>query len=171
MTEADWDTLIAWNSDPDVIIFTEGTRTPYSPEDIKGIYVETSQAAFCFMIEFQGRAIGECWLQQTNIEALLQRHPGKDSRRIDLMIGEKDLWGKGLGTDAIRTLTQFGFEREGADVIYGVVSRNNPRSLRAFQKVGYKIEAERDGQVDTILTREEFEAQARREPRTSSAMW
>ena len=58
------------------------------------------------------------------------------------MIDEKDLWGMGLGTDVIRTLTRFGFEREGADGIYGVISCNNPRSLRAFQKVGYKIEGE-----------------------------
>jgi len=160
MTESDYDILIAWNSDPDVIFFTEGTRTPYSPEHIKGIYEETSQNAFCFVIEFQGRPIGECWLQRTNIEALLERHPNKDSRRIDLMIGEKDLWGKGLGTDVIHTLTRFAFEREGADIIYGVASCSNPRSLRAFQKVGYRIEAERDGGCDTLLTRREFETQA-----------
>lgn len=160
LTEADWDILIAWNSDPDVIILTEGTRTPYSPEDIRGIYEETSQNALCFVIEFQGRPIGECWLQHTNIQALLERHPRKDSRRIDLMIGEKELWGKGLGTDVIRTLTRFGFEHEGADLIYGVVGCGNTRSLRAFQKVGYRIEAKREGNYDTVLTRAEFEAQA-----------
>jgi hypothetical protein len=33
-------------------------------------------------------------------------------RRIDLMIGEKRLWGRGLGTDTIRTLTRFGLEEE-----------------------------------------------------------
>jgi len=168
MTESDWDILIVWNSDPDVIFFTEGTRTPYSPEDIKGIYEETSQNAFCFVIEYQGRAIGECWLQRTNIEALLKRHPNMDSRRIDLMIGEKDLWGKGLGTDVIHTLTRFGFERERADIIYGVASCDNPRSWRAFQKVGYRIEAERDGDYDMMLTRREFGTQARNLASTES---
>ena len=55
------------------------------------------------------------------------------------MIGEKILWGCGLGTDTIRTLTRFGFEVENADIIFGLVSGHNPRSIQAFKKAGYKI--------------------------------
>ena len=37
-------------------------------------------------IMYEGKPIGECWLQQMNIEHILARHPGKDLRRIDLII-------------------------------------------------------------------------------------
>jgi RimJ/RimL family protein N-acetyltransferase len=144
MTEGDWDTLLKWNSDPEVLYFSEGDDvTSYSLEDIQGIYRGVSQSAFCFVIELDGRPIGECWLQRMNLKRILDKYPGKDCRRIDLSIGEKDLWGHGLGTDAIRTLTRFGFEKEGADLIFGCeIADYNPRSRRAFEKVGYKLDAE-----------------------------
>jgi|SRR5215475_1943191 len=143
MTENDWDILLKWNSDPEVLYFSEGGDvSSWNLEDIQGIYRDVSQNAFCFIIEFNGQPIGECWLQQMNIERLLQKYSGKDCRRIDLMIGEKRLWGHGLGTDTIRTLSKFGFEKEGADLIFGLVGDYNLRSIGAFKRAGYVVEAE-----------------------------
>ena len=114
----------------------------YPLEDVQGIYREVSQTGFCFIIEVDGRPIGECWLQEMNIDRILARHPDLDCRRIDLVIGEKSLWSRGHGTDEIRTLTRWGVEVEGADKIYGAgVSDYNPRSRRAFEKAGYVEEA------------------------------
>ena len=143
MTEGDWDTLLKWNSDPELLYFSEGDDvSSYSLEDIQGMYRGVSQSAFCFVIELDGRPIGECWLQRMNLDRILARYPGRDCRRIDLMIGEKDLWGRGLGTDAIRALTRLGFEEENADMIFGCgIADYNPRSRRAFQRVGYEIDA------------------------------
>jgi RimJ/RimL family protein N-acetyltransferase len=88
------------------------------------------------------RAIGECWLQEMNIERILSSYPDRDCRRIDLTIGEKDFWGHGYGTDAIRALTRFGFEDECADIIFGAeVGDYNPRCRRAFEKAGYVVQA------------------------------
>lgn len=169
MTENDWDVLLGWNSDPEVLYFSEGDDvSSYSLEDIQGMYRGVSQSAFCFVIELDGRPIGECWLQQMNLERILRKHPGEDCRRIDLMIGEKDLWGCGIGADVIRTLTRFGFEKEGADIIFGCgIADCNPRSLRAFQKAGYRIDAKYEDsqspkaqfEYDVCLTREEYHAQ------------
>ena len=143
MTEDDWGILLRWNSDPEVLYYTEGDDVAaYDLPDIQGIYRGTSQHAFCFIVEFRGRPIGECWLQEMNLERILSAHPKADCRRIDLMIGERDLWGQGLGTEIIRALTQLGFEQVGAARIYGCdIADYNPRSLRAFQRVGYRIES------------------------------
>ena len=138
MTESDWETLLRWNSDPEVLWFSEDDDVrSRSLEDVQGIYREVSQTGFCFIIEVDGRPIGECWLQQMNVDRILSRHPNRDCRRIDLTIGEKDQWGRGYGTDAIRTLTRFGFEEEGTDLIFGLAYDYNPRSRRAFEKAGY----------------------------------
>ncbi len=68
LTEDDWGILLPWGSDPEVLWFSEGDDVQsYSLEDIQGIYREVSQAAFCFVIELDGRAIGDCWLQEMNI--------------------------------------------------------------------------------------------------------
>jgi aminoglycoside 6'-N-acetyltransferase len=143
MTENDWDILARWNSDPEILYFSEGADVEsYDLEEVQGIYRWVSQNAFCFIIEFNGQPIGECWLQRMNIERLLEKYPGKDCRRIDLMIGEKRLWGGGLGTDTIRTLTRFGLEEEGADMIFGLVGDYNLRSVGAFKRAGYEVDAE-----------------------------
>ena len=143
MTENDWDMLLAWNSDPEVLYYSDGGDvTAYDLETVQAIYRSISQNAVCFIMEFAGQPVGEGWLQRMNMAHILERYPTLDCRRIDLVIGEKSLWGQGLGTDTIRTLTRFGFEQEGADLIFGLVSDYNERSRRAFERVGYQIDAE-----------------------------
>jgi RimJ/RimL family protein N-acetyltransferase len=163
MTEQDWDMLLRWNSDPEVLYFAEGSDvTAYDLADVQGIYRVTSQTAFCFIAEVDGTPMGEGWLQAMNEARILRKYPDQACRRIDLMIGEKVLWGHGYGTDIIRTLTRFGFEQARADRIYGCgIWDYKVRSLGAFQKVGYQIETKTEcppGQkgryeYDLVLTR------------------
>jgi len=167
MTEDDWDILLKWNNDPEVIYFSNGDNiTPHDLKGVKQIYRGTSQNAFCFIIEVDGSPVGEGWLQKMNIERILKEYPGEDCRRIDLMIGEKNLWGQGFGTDTIRTLTRFGFDHETADIIFGLVGDYNLRSIKAFRKVGYKTDArirEKLGgkakfSYDLAIRREEYQS-------------
>jgi len=142
MTEDDWSILLEWNNDPDVLYYSDGDySTGHDLQEVQRIYQGISQNAFCFIIEVDGAPVGECWLQQMNLKRILEKYPEKDCRRIDLMIGEKRLWGQGLGTDAIHTLTKFGFDDEKADIIFGLVGDYNLRSVKAFQKAGYRIDA------------------------------
>ena len=141
MTEGDWERLLRWNNDPEVLYFAEGDEViDRSADEVRDLYRSVCRNAFCFMIVFKGQPIGECWLQKMNLERILKAHPGMDCRRIDLMIGEKGFWGQGIGTQAIELLTSFGFEEEGADAIFGCdVADYNPRSIKAFQRVGFEV--------------------------------
>ena len=140
LTEADWQTLLPWNQDPEVLYYSEGDPVQrWELADIQEIYRQVSQEAYCFMVELSGRPIGECWLQQMNVPRILRRYPEGDSRRIDLVIGEKELWGRGLGTRIIGLLTRFGFRQEGCDRIFAIVCDHNPRSRRAFEKAGFRL--------------------------------
>jgi RimJ/RimL family protein N-acetyltransferase len=60
-------------------------------------------------------------------------------RRIDLAIGFPQLWGRGLGSEAIRLLVGLAFEREAVDVLICFCSGHNPRSRRAFEKAGFTL--------------------------------
>lgn len=58
------------------------------------------------------------------------------------MIGEKSLWGQGYGTETIQLLTAYALD-EGADAVFGCdIWEYNPASLRAFEKAGYRLDAE-----------------------------
>ncbi len=140
MTELDWETVLPWNNDPEVLFFWEGDDVTGRPlETVQELYRAVSRTAFIFIIELNGEPIGDCWLREMDLPDLLERFPGQDLRRIDLAIGRKALWGRGWGTRVIALLTRFGFETSGADAIFGCgIGDYNPRSRRAFEKNGYK---------------------------------
>ena len=174
LTERDWPLLYRWNSDPEVLYYSEGNDVAcYSQEDVQGIYRTVCKAAYCFVIETGGVPVGECWLQRMNIDRILALYPGLDCRRIDLMIGEKAYWGQGIGTETIRLLTEFGFVDLLVNVIHNAhIADYNERSRRAFERVGYRVAAkiiQPPGSkaaygYDLVLTRDEFLVQrAKRE--------
>ncbi|NKB72161.1 MAG: GNAT family N-acetyltransferase [Candidatus Latescibacteria bacterium] len=140
MDTGDWATLLRWNQDPEVVYFADGSDTQtYNLEQIKRIYGGVSQTAFCFIAEFDGQPLAEAWLQQMNLPRILATHAGLDCRRIDLAIGEKQHWNKGLGPEIIRALVDFGFNVQKADRIFGCeIADYNPRSRAAFAKVGFR---------------------------------
>lgn len=139
LTEDDWDLVVGWWNDPDIASDADANEGPYSLGQVQKIMRGISRHAYCFVIEFEGRPVGECWLQAMNLERILRRHPGVDCRRIDIEI-ERTYWGRGIGTAAIRMLVEFGFEREGADAIFAMdVANDNPRSRRAFEKAGFEL--------------------------------
>jgi RimJ/RimL family protein N-acetyltransferase len=166
MTEEDWDVLFVWNNDPEVLYFSEGDNTTaWALDDMKRMYRTISKSAYVFIAELDGTPVGECWLRRMNLDRILDRTLGMDVRRIDLMIGEKRLWGQGWGTKIIEILTRFGFETCGADAIYGAgIGGHNVRSKRAFEKNGYSVDSEtalpkgRKANVewDMVLTRESY---------------
>ncbi len=138
MTEGDWKLLFPWNNDPEVMenVESEGFE-PRSLKEIQSIYRWISTHAYCFIMEVEGQSIGECWLQRMNLRRIVEKFPNSDLWRIDLMIGIKELWGRGYGSEAIGLLVEFGFEVVGADAIFGLISADNERSSRAFRKCGF----------------------------------
>jgi ribosomal-protein-alanine N-acetyltransferase len=169
MTEGDWGVLLRWNNDPEVLWFTEGEDVrSRTLEQVQRIYRGVSEHALCFIAEVDGVPVGEAWLQRMNLRRILDEYPGQDVRRIDLAVGERPLWGQGLGTEMLRLLVRLGFEREGCDVLFGVdVGGHNPRSRRAFEKAGFRVlrtVAEPDGAkttftYDLVLPRAAYERQ------------
>lgn len=57
-----------------------------------------------------------------------------------IMIGDKNYWSKGYGTDAVRTLAGFGFGELNLNRIYLRVFDYNRRAIRCYEKVGFVLE-------------------------------
>ena len=169
MTENDWDILVRWGSDPEALWFSEGDHVAaYTLKELQEIYRGICLNAFCFIIEFNGRTIGNCWLQEMNLRRIIDRYPAQDCRRIDIVIGEKDCWGKGYGSDAIGVLVRFGFEEQCADLIFGCdIADYNPRSRRAFEKIGFREDGREEHppgakgkwSSDLVMGRDEYQAE------------
>jgi aminoglycoside 6'-N-acetyltransferase len=140
MTEDDWEVVGKWETDPEIIHWADTSRVESRTlEEVQKIFRKVSQHAFCFIIELEGKPIGDGWLQEMNLKKIIRAYPGRVCRRIDLVIGEKELWGRGLGADTIRTLTRFAFEQEKADMVFAIIGDYNERSQSAFIKSGYSL--------------------------------
>ena len=63
------------------------------------------------------------------------RHAG-----VGIVIGDKSLWGKGYGTDAMRILMRLGFDKMNLHRIWLQVHEYNTRAIASYEKCGFKRE-------------------------------
>jgi diamine N-acetyltransferase len=57
-----------------------------------------------------------------------------------IFIGDKSLWNKGYGTEAVQLLLKHGFESLNLHRIYLRVYSTNPRARRSYEKAGFILE-------------------------------
>jgi RimJ/RimL family protein N-acetyltransferase len=76
-----------------------------------------------------GVHIGSCGLHRASAET-------RDAE-MGIMIGEKDYWSRGYGTDALRTLVRFGFEEMNLHRIWLRAFAFNDRGLAMYRKCGF----------------------------------
>jgi RimJ/RimL family protein N-acetyltransferase len=88
-----------------------------------------------FAIEtLAGELVGACSLE--GIDAAVR------SAALGIWIGALH-WDRGYGTDAVRTLCRFAFREMNLQRVGLAVYENNPRGVRAYEKVGFKEEGRR----------------------------
>ncbi|MGX4599017.1 GNAT family N-acetyltransferase [Faecalimicrobium sp. JNUCC 81] len=59
---------------------------------------------------------------------------------VGIMIGDKDYWGKGYGTDAMKVLIDFIFNDMNINKIRLSVFSFNERAIKSYEKCGFKVE-------------------------------
>jgi diamine N-acetyltransferase len=59
---------------------------------------------------------------------------------LGIVIGEKEYWGQGYGTDAIKTLLAFAFDELNLHRVSLRVDADNPRGIRCYEKCGFQRE-------------------------------
>lgn len=151
--EADYRLLSAWLSDPRVLEYYEGRDNPHDVERIRGKYSPRAQGLEgvvpCIIgAWFPGPSnadgepvdpIGYIQYYPLSSETFEEYRidPARSAFGIDLFIGRPELWGRGLGTRALRLLMDYLFEAEGAELITIDPYLINPRAIRAYEKAGF----------------------------------
>lgn len=83
-----------------------------------------------FAIEtLDGKHIGNCVYY--NINKI------RGEAELGIMIGDRDYWGKGYGTDAVATLVSYIFHKTKLNRIYLKTLTSNQRAQRCFAKCGF----------------------------------
>lgn len=88
-----------------------------------------------FVMEADGKVIGNLGLFNVDLEAR--------TMELGITIGDKDYWGRGYGTEAIRLATDYAFRMRNVRKVHLSVLANNPRAIAAYTKVGFVEEGRR----------------------------
>ena len=56
---------------------------------------------------------------------------------LSVMIGEKDAWDRGYGTEAVRQIAEVAFGQLGLHKLFLYVASYNGRAIKAYEKVGF----------------------------------
>lgn len=94
-----------------------------------------------FLIVLDGRPIGmiETYLVADNPDWGTTIGEGEGAAGLDLLIGETDAIGRGLGPQILaRFAREVAFARPGTQAVVATVEEPNRRSWRAFEKAGFR---------------------------------
>ena len=128
----DMDLFMKWVNDPEI-----GYTTTFHPRVIsltqERDFVDSlarNGNTFSIVTIDGDRVIGNCSFFRVDD---INRHA-----EIGIIIGERDMHGKGYGTDALGLLVKFGFENRNYNNISLHVYDFNTRGIACYEKVGFK---------------------------------
>jgi len=128
----DIDTFMNWVNDPELANFTSFHSQNISlPKEREAVDSLSKGGNTFSIVTIDGdKVIGNCSFFK--IDAINR------TAEIGIIIGEKDYWGKGYGSDALKLLLKFGFENRNYNNIYLRVFSFNERAIKSYEKVGFK---------------------------------
>jgi RimJ/RimL family protein N-acetyltransferase len=127
---------LRWLNDPEISQFLETRHRPQTAQTIRE-FVERVNARddeflFGIFLKKDGRHVGNI-----KVGPVKQNHSLAD---VSLLIGERDCWGQGIATDAIRAVSRFAFQSVGLLKLNAAAYAANRGSLGAFLRAGYAQE-------------------------------
>ena len=139
MTRADLPTFVRWFNDAEVTQFLGGNMWPMSPESEERWFDRQIQENPLILCIETLAAAGENGVLIGNI-GLHNLSERNHHAELGIIIGEKEHWSRGYGSDAIKTLLRYGFDELNYHQVYLRVYDFNPRGIRCYEKCGFKME-------------------------------
>jgi RimJ/RimL family protein N-acetyltransferase len=121
-----------WVNDSDIIPLVDRVRPVTAGEQrvwYESISRDPRVVIFAVDAIAEHRFVGCVWLY-----AIDARHRHAELR---VLIGDKDYWGSGVGTEAIAMLVHFAFAKLNLNKLYAYVLAANARALKTFERIGF----------------------------------
>jgi len=134
--KSDLPSLVRWINDPEVTMFL-ATYLPMSETDeeewLANLGKRKSNNIVLAIETIEGVLIGSMGIHNIDWSSR--------TATTGALIGEKEYWGKGYGSEAKLLLLEYAFNTLGLRKIFSDVIAFNTRSIRYSEKCGYVIEA------------------------------
>ena len=125
-----------WHNDMETTLLacSPGFRSPGSEAAMRETiesFIKRNGHPFWIVESGVDEPVGSC--------ALIDVNPIGRRAMLAALIGEKDRWSKGVGTDALRLLLDYGFNILNLNSIKLIVHESNQRAVRCYEKLGFQI--------------------------------
>jgi len=125
---------VDWMQDEEAIQFLESRFKKYTLDDIKKYIEQTNDGINNFMFGIYLKEKDE-HIGNIKIGGIDHIHRFAN---VGVLIGNKEMWGKGYGTEAIKMATQYAFNELDLHKLIAGIYANNIGSYNAFMKAGYR---------------------------------
>ena len=134
--QSDLPSVVRWYRDPEVARLTRYQTRQMTQAEVERFFdvrmLAPDALAYSIVELASGRLVGF-----TTFSAL---DGDNGSVMFHITIGERDAWGRGLGTEATQLMLQHAFERLGLHRVGLAVFSYNTRAIRAYEKAGFRVE-------------------------------
>ncbi|MCA9870557.1 MAG: GNAT family N-acetyltransferase [Anaerolineae bacterium] len=124
---------VQYLNDPEVLMWF-GQPAPLGMDDEIAWYERMRQddGVINFAIEVEGRYVGGCGL--TGINHVHRR------AEIGIFVGDKSIWGRGVGSEAMALVMGYGFDYLNLHRIFLRVFAENTRAIHVYESLGFQHE-------------------------------
>ena len=130
------DTYVGWLNDAEVCAYNSHHVYPYTRElaieYVTRVRSQKSDLVLAVIAKDTKKHIGNISLQNMN--------PVNRSAEFAILMGDKDSWGKGIGTEAAKLIVKHGFEQLNLHRIYCGTSEENIAMQKLAASLGFKEE-------------------------------
>lgn len=129
--------FLRWFNDPEVRQYLTMYRPLSRAEEERWVESLASRRED-IVLAIEVRA-GDQWVHIGNVG--LHRIDWKNrTATLGIVIGEREFWGKGYGTEAVRTMLRYAFGELGLNRVELETYSFNPRAIRCYEKAGFRRE-------------------------------
>lgn len=133
---ADYELYAEWYGDPEVWRLTSWSSEPLSAGAVRRLFedreLSTAEDSFAILPGHGSKPIG--------LISLMNISSANGSAELSIIVGNAEDRSRGYGTDAIRTILRYGFERLGLHRIGLSVFTFNGPAISAYRKLGFSEE-------------------------------
>lgn len=127
---------VGWLEDREVNRYLETRWTPQTLDTVREFVGQMVNSPHSYLFAIVERATGK-HVGNVKVGPVESRHLYAD---VSYFIGDRDAWGKGYGTEAVRLATRFGFDALGLHRIQAGFYETNVGSQRVLEKAGFAYE-------------------------------
>jgi RimJ/RimL family protein N-acetyltransferase len=156
LTRDDLPSLLAWLQKPHVAAWWRDLQTMEQVEADHLPSIDGAEPSYHYVIVVADRPVGmiQWYLASDFPEWDEIVGVGEGVAGVDVLIGEEDAVGRGLGPDVLRAfVSEVVFANERIHSVVAGVEAANARSLRAFEKAGFRFmfDYEEEGRPHRLL--------------------